>query len=146
VSYEQLLYIFWDNHDPASRPWSKQYKSVIFYRNEEQKRLAFETKARFEEKLKQKIYTEIVPENRFYPAEDYHQKYYLRNNKELMRIFKEIYRTDSDFAASTAAARINGYLAGYGKSSELEKDLSETGLSPENVKKLLVLLNGQQRY
>jgi peptide-methionine (S)-S-oxide reductase len=147
VSYKELLDIFWTDHDPFTRPWSKQYKSVIFYHNEEQKKLAFETKARLEEKLKQKIYTEIVPEDKFYPAEDYHQKYYLRSNKELMLIFKDIYPTDVDFVASTAAARINGYLGGYGKNSELEKDLREAGLYPEAVKKLITALNGrQQRY
>lgn len=143
VSYEQLLEIFWTNHDPFARSWSKQYKSVIFYHNEEQKKLALETRTRLEEKLKQKIYTEIVPENRFYPAEDYHQKYYLRNSKELMHLFRGIYPADADFVASTAAARINGYLGGYGKSTELEKDLTATELRPETVKKLLALLNGR---
>lgn len=126
--------------------WSKQYKSVIFYRNEEQKKLALETKARLEGKLKQKIYTEVVPENKFYPAEDYHQKYYLRNSAELMPFFKDIYPTDADFVASTTTARINGYLGGYGKNSELKNDLTETGLPPEVVKKLLTALNGQRRY
>ncbi|MCX5807640.1 MAG: hypothetical protein NT010_16495 [Proteobacteria bacterium] len=63
-----------------------------------------------------------------------------------MHLFKEIYRTDEDFVASTAAARINGYLGGYGKNSDLEKDLSETGLRPETVKKLIAFLNGQRRY
>ncbi len=146
ISYEQLLEIFWVNHDPFARSWSKQYKSVIFYRNEEQKRLAFETRARLEEKLKQKIYTEIVPENKFYPAEDYHQKYYLRNNKEMMRLLKDIYPNDASFTTSIAAARINGYFGGYGNISEIEKDLTETGLSPETVKKIIAALNGQQRY
>jgi peptide-methionine (S)-S-oxide reductase len=94
--------------------------------------------------LKQKIYTEIVPEDKFYPAEDYHQKYYLRNNRELMSIFKDIYLNDADFTASAAAARINGYLGGYGKKADLEKDLSETGLQPEAVKKLLAVLNARQ--
>jgi peptide-methionine (S)-S-oxide reductase len=62
-----------------------------------------------------------------------------------MHLFKEIYRADEDFVASTAAARINGYLGGYGKNSDLEKDLSETGLRPESVKKLIAALNGQRR-
>jgi peptide-methionine (S)-S-oxide reductase len=146
VSYEELLNIFWADHDPFSRSWSKQYKSVIFYHNEEQKKLAFETRARLEEKMKQKIYTEIVPEDKFYPAEDYHQKYYLRNNKALMRILKDVYPNDADFTASIAAARINGYLGGYGKSLELEKELTQTGLQPETIKKLIAALNIQHHY
>jgi methionine-S-sulfoxide reductase len=141
VSYTQLLDIFWANHDPAAQPWSKQYKSVIFYHNDEQKRLASETRTRLEEKIKRKVYTEIIPASEFYLAEDYHQKYYLRNAQELMQVFKEIYPADADFVSSTSAARINGYLGGYGKSSELEKELSGAGLHHETVKRILAVLN-----
>jgi hypothetical protein len=63
-----------------------------------------------------------------------------------MHLLKDIYPTDADFAASTAAVRINGYLGGYGKNSELEKDLTETGLPFEAVKKLLAALNRERRY
>ncbi|MCX5811443.1 MAG: hypothetical protein NT178_02720 [Proteobacteria bacterium] len=63
-----------------------------------------------------------------------------------MRFFKDIYPEDADFVASTAAARINGYIGGYGKGPELEKNLTGIGLSPETVKKLLVVLNGKQHH
>jgi hypothetical protein len=96
--------------------------------------------------LKQKIFTEIVPESGFYPAEAYHQKYYLRNNRKLAGILKDVYPVDEDFTASTAAARINGYLGGYGKSSELENDLTEAGLPPEVVKKLIAAFKEQRSY
>jgi peptide-methionine (S)-S-oxide reductase len=63
-----------------------------------------------------------------------------------MNIFQEIYPADSDFTGSVAAARVNGYLGGYGKEEELEKDLSGTGLSPDAFKKLLTLLKRQRHF
>jgi peptide-methionine (S)-S-oxide reductase len=58
-----------------------QYRAAIFYRSEAQKRLAEESKNALEEsgKIKDRIVTEIVPASEFYPAEEYHQKYYLKN-------------------------------------------------------------------
>ena len=86
VSYEKLLDIFWVNHDPTvtNRQFcdsGTQYRPAIFYLNDEQKRLAEASKAKFE-KLKpfpQPILTQIVPAGRFWPAEDYHQDYYKKN-------------------------------------------------------------------
>ena len=85
ISYEQLLRIFWDSHHPTTPPFSQQYKSIIFYHNEEQKRLAIETKEREESRLKGSIYTEIVPFSEFYLAEAYHQKHYLRQEPDIMK-------------------------------------------------------------
>ena len=48
VSYRDLLKIFWEGHDPAARSWSTQYKAAVFYHNDEQKRLAEETRERIE--------------------------------------------------------------------------------------------------
>ena len=74
ISYEELLDIFWGSHNPARPALSVQYKSAIFYHNEDQKRLALESKERLEAELNMAILTEILPYSRFYLAEDYHQK------------------------------------------------------------------------
>ena len=84
VSYEQLLDVFWHNVDPitAGRQFcdeGNQYRSAIFYHDEEQKRLAEESKKALEQRFKQPIVTQIVPATEFYPAEDYHQSYYRKN-------------------------------------------------------------------
>jgi peptide-methionine (S)-S-oxide reductase len=142
VTYEQLLHIFWNDHDPTARPWSKQYKSAIFYHSEEQKKLALEIAARLEATAKRKVYTEIVPAGDFYPAEDYHQKYYLRNSAELMKIFKEVYPSEDDFVASTAAARTNGYVAGFRTRAGLDKALQEAGLSLESTQRIVSVAQG----
>jgi peptide-methionine (S)-S-oxide reductase len=137
VSYEQLLEIFWKNHDPTQRAWRRQYMSAIFYHDENQKRLALETMARQEKRLNKKIQTEILPSGKFYLAEDYHQKYQLRQYRELMIEFKAIYPQPIDFINSTAVARVNGYVSGYGTPGEVEMNSENLGLSAASRQRLL---------
>lgn len=86
VSYEELLSIFWKNIDPTTpnRQFcdkGNQYRSGIFYHDEEQKQLAQESKTELEQNkpFKQVIVTEITAASDFYAAEDYHQDYYQKN-------------------------------------------------------------------
>jgi peptide-methionine (S)-S-oxide reductase len=128
VSYEELLDVFWNAHIPTSQPYSRQYASFVFYHDEAQRESAVETKEQQEAK-RGMIFTEIVPAGTFYPAEDYHQKYYLRNARDLMREFSAIYPDGDDFAASTAAARVNGYLGRHGSCEQLEEEIDGLGLT-----------------
>lgn len=137
ISYEELLEVFWDSHTPTSRSFSRQYMSAIFYHNEEQKQQAQESKARQEAKLGTKIYTEIVPYTEFYLAENYHQKYRLQNQPEFLREFRAMYPEMENFIDSTAVARVNGYLSGYGSADMLREEIDQLGLSPELQQKLL---------
>jgi peptide-methionine (S)-S-oxide reductase len=86
VSYDELLEIFWKTHDPTTlnrqgNDSGTQYRSVIFYHNDEQKQKAEYYKNKLtEEKIWNKpIVTEISKLEKFYPAEDYHQEYYENN-------------------------------------------------------------------
>lgn len=141
ISYEELLAVFWDSHNPVVQPWSRQYMSIVFYHNEEQKNLALETKQREEARLGRKIFTEIVPFSEFYLAEEYHQKYYLRQEPDLMKEFSIIYPVAEDFIFSTAAARVNGYVSGYGTLATLQEELSSLGLSEAGRNRLLQIAN-----
>jgi len=83
VSYENLLDIFWQMHDPTTKDRQgpdvgKQYRSVIFYHNDEQKAAALDSKEKLEKAkvFRSPIVTEIVPVSEFYMAEDYHQQYF----------------------------------------------------------------------
>lgn len=85
VSYDELLDIFWKTHDPTTPDRQgpdigTQYRSIIFYHDDDQKSSALSSKERLERSgiLKGKITTEVVPAGRFYPAEDYHQKYNMK--------------------------------------------------------------------
>jgi peptide-methionine (S)-S-oxide reductase len=83
ISYDELLQIFWNNHDPTSLNRQGpdigiQYRSAIFFYNEKQKELAKKSKEQLEKsgKFQKNIVTEIVPAPQFYKAEEYHQKYF----------------------------------------------------------------------
>lgn len=133
--------VFWDSHAPTVKPWSSQYMSIVFYHNDEQKRLAMETREREEAKKKGEIFTEIVPSSQFYLAEAYHQKHYLRQIPELVKEYSDIYPDTDDFINSTAVARVNGYAGGYGTHEALQEDLDSLGLSPIGNGKLLEIAN-----
>jgi peptide-methionine (S)-S-oxide reductase len=85
ISYAKLLDVFWHNVDPTvlNRQFcdiGNQYRTAIFYYNDEQRRLAEESKRELLQSGKIKtIYTEITPATQFYKAEEYHQKYYEKN-------------------------------------------------------------------
>lgn len=82
ISYDELLDVFWNNHDPTSLnrqgpDVGKQYRSVIFYHNDEQKQIAQKSKESLENSKKfSKIVTEIIPMKEFFRAEEYHQNYF----------------------------------------------------------------------
>src|SRR5262249_20163703 len=83
ISYQELLNLFWDMHDPTQLnrqgfDIGNQYRSVIFYHSKEQQELAIKSKAEIEAlgKYKHAIMTEIIPATTFYRAEEYHQRYH----------------------------------------------------------------------
>jgi peptide-methionine (S)-S-oxide reductase len=84
LSYEKLLDVFWHNIDPLAKDQQfcdhgDQYRSAIFYHDDRQRALAESSKAAVAARFEQPVATEIVPAKPFYKAEEYHQKYYLKN-------------------------------------------------------------------
>jgi peptide-methionine (S)-S-oxide reductase len=140
------LDIFWRCHHPGQMAWSRQYKAVIFYHHERQKELALKTKEAVAARMPGPVYTEILPAGPFYLAEGYHQKYYLRQMPDLLAEFGDIYTTREAMVASTAAARVNGYVAGYGTLGELMTDLNGLGLSPAAGQRLVDLVATSERF
>ena len=83
ISYLELLDVFWNNHNPTTLnrqgpDVGNQYRSAIFYHDDEQKKIAENSKQALEESKRHKdpIVTQIVPAPTFYKAEEYHQKYF----------------------------------------------------------------------
>jgi len=122
------------------KSWSRQYRSVLFYHSEAQKRTIVASRDREEKKRGAKIHTEILPYGGFHLAEFYHQKYQLQLHHELSREMRAVYPKEADFISSTSAARLNGYVSGYGNTAALGKEVHRLGLSAESVKKLTDLV------
>ena len=89
VSYEELLKIFWNNHNPTTLnrqgpDVGKQYRSAVFFHTPEQKKVAMEMKEKLNpiarEKFQSDIVTEIKPASDFYRAEEYHQQYFSKSS------------------------------------------------------------------
>ena len=81
ISFARLLEVFWQAHDPTTlncqgNDEGTQYRSVVFYHDEQQKLVAEKSKLAAQNDFGSPIVTEIVPLTKFYPAEDYHQGYY----------------------------------------------------------------------
>ncbi|HEX8917987.1 MAG TPA: peptide-methionine (S)-S-oxide reductase MsrA [Chloroflexota bacterium] len=93
VSYDQLLDVFWQSHDPTTPnrqgpDIGTQYRSAIFFHTPEQEDIARRSKEARQPSgiLKRKIVTEITPASAFYPAEEYHQQYLAKRNMAACRI------------------------------------------------------------
>jgi peptide-methionine (S)-S-oxide reductase len=87
LSYDKLLEIFWEAHDPTTlnrqgADHGTQYRSIILYSDDAQKTAAEASKARAAKRFKDPIVTQIVPLKAFYSAEDYHQNYYNSNKNQ----------------------------------------------------------------
>lgn len=87
VSYEELLNVFWNNHDPTALnrqgpDIGTQYRSAIFFHNSEQENISKTSKEKLQNshKLNKDIVTQIVPATTFYVAEEYHQRYFEKNS------------------------------------------------------------------
>jgi peptide-methionine (S)-S-oxide reductase len=84
ISYEKIIDLFWDAHDPTTlnrqgADVGTQYRSIILTADDAQKKIAEESKSRAQAKFRSPIVTEIVPLEKFHPAEDYHQDFYREN-------------------------------------------------------------------
>jgi peptide-methionine (S)-S-oxide reductase len=140
ITYQALLEIFFSSHNPAQRSFTRQYASAIFYHDDEQRRLALNAIDKAGETYGRRITTELVPYSGFTRAEDYHQKYYLRNQESLEKRYEAIYPDPARFTDSTATARVNGYLGGNGSREQFEREAPGLGLTDAQIGALRVLV------
>jgi len=156
ISYSDLLAEFWDSHNPFQQSIGTQYLNIAFYHNDEQIRLFNESKRQLERDKGKKVTTRARPFTAFYLAEDYHQKYYMMSQASnvflseaakskliIIKEFRAMYPDTRDLIQSTAAARINGFLGGYGSDIVLREEIETYGLS-EDGKQALLFITGRK--
>ena len=137
VSYQQLVDTFFQHHKPIGAAWKRQYMSAAFYHNEDQLTTLEKSMEREAITLGRKLFTALFPYQHFYLAEDRHQKYKLQRQPGILAEIRERYPSFGELVNATAAARLNGFLYGYGKREELEGKQELFGLSAESSRILL---------
>ncbi|KAF0291370.1 Peptide methionine sulfoxide reductase [Amphibalanus amphitrite] len=142
TSYEALLGMFWRNHDCTAR-CSRQYMSAIFYHDEEQKALAERTMKEQASRQTKNITTKILPAGEFTEAEDYHQKYLLQKHGALLSSLD--IEPGDDLIKSHVAARLNGYVGGYGKLQDFDAEWERLGLNNQMAEYVRNIIRTQRR-
>lgn len=145
ISYEKIVKVFWDSHKPTRMVWKRQYASALFFHDKYQEGVARETRDRICSSLGEKVHTEIIAFTKFYLAEMYHQKYHLQGYEGLMTEYRDVYPEMADIVNSTSAARVNGYIGGYGDISKFKKEFSALGLSEDKENFLKDIIKRNRR-
>ena len=136
LSFSEVLELFWKGHNPLAARRSRQYMTALFWRSAEQRECGEAGVARISESNGPEVTTKIQALDGFHLAEAYHQKYMLRRHHEFEAPLLEMYPDVVEFTNSTAAARLNGYLAGHGTREAMAHDLPLLGLSSEAQERL----------
>ncbi|CAH2214299.1 peptide-methionine (S)-S-oxide reductase [Tepidibacter aestuarii] len=142
ITYDELLDIFWKNNICKVKSLKVQYRSLILYHDEEQRIKALKSKDEKEKNENSYVYTDIEAMNKFYIAENYHQKYYLQSVRAIADEIKKSFESFNAFVDSKFAARLNGYIKGYGDIDMLRNDLKTDLLSDKSKKRLISIVDG----
>lgn len=138
ISYTEVLKEFWQNHYPNRDNYKgRQYISLLHYHTEQQHQLIATVKKEMEAQLGELIETEISPFTEFTIAEERHQKYYL---KRYPRAWDQLSGLDPDqrlLVDSTFAARLNGFVKGYGTKKDVIEELEQWSIG--RAEKLLLI-------
>ncbi|WP_181305577.1 peptide-methionine (S)-S-oxide reductase MsrA [Rufibacter sp. XAAS-G3-1] len=129
VTYPHLLERFFAHHSPTKEPRKRQYTSAIFYHSPQQEQWAKDAIKATEARLEQTVTTELIPYPTFYLAQERHQKWKLRREPAVFHELQKIYPDEVELNYSTAVARVNGYVGGFGEKELLMEELGSLGLS-----------------
>jgi peptide-methionine (S)-S-oxide reductase len=128
LDYEDLLDVFWSNHNPTSSSGKRQYRAVVLAVDDTQREAARRTRETVRDRLGTPVTTDVEDLGRFYTAEEYHQKYELRSTPVLGDELVDRY--GAGLVESTVAARLNGFVAGHGGPEHRDTLLATLDLRP----------------
>lgn len=129
ITFEELLAIFWESHEPTIESRSQQYRNVLFFHSEQQLLAAEASSTAIGTEIGEPVATPIEELQAFHRAEDYHQKYRLRHSGIVYEELAACFQSEGEFVDSTAAARLNGYVGGHGRLEQFESERDLFGLS-----------------
>lgn len=112
--------------------------SAIFYHDEEQKQLAEQTRLDHQTSIKKTVVTKILPAQTFYDAEDYHQKFMLRQCPSLLQTLN---LSQEELKHSTVAAHLNGFVGGFASLGKVQENNKRLNLSEEQMNIIRRLLS-----
>ncbi|WP_407868389.1 peptide-methionine (S)-S-oxide reductase MsrA [Paenibacillus sp. P36] len=144
VSLEAILHVFWGNHNPVNINDYKgrQYRSLILYRDSTQLDIIRKVMANNEEQGKGMPDTEVAPFKGFYPAEDRHQKYYLKRYPDAIEKLRALFPTEEELTNATLAARLNGLAKGYTNMDRIINEIRTWLISGEEQEEIIRLIRG----
>lgn len=110
VTYDELLRTFWDRHDPTRQSSMKQYENLILYETDWQNEQIQESVRQHLNSSTESLATRIDSLDTFYPAENYHQNYYLRSSGSLKSLVED---SSHDLISSVLATKLNAYAGNH---------------------------------
>ncbi|TYL36818.1 peptide-methionine (S)-S-oxide reductase [Natronococcus pandeyae] len=126
LSYEDLLEVFWTNHDWSTSAPKRQYRSVVLAHDDEQYEVARRERAALAERTGRSVSTDVERLEGFTSAEEFHQKYELQSTPVVGDELASLY--GDGFVESTVVARLNGFVAGHGSPAQREEVLAALDL------------------
>ncbi|MBA2942602.1 peptide-methionine (S)-S-oxide reductase [Paenibacillus sp. CGMCC 1.16610] len=144
VSLEAILHVFWSNHNPVNINDYKgrQYRSLVLYRDPSQLDIIRKVMANSEEQGKGTPDTEVAPFKGFYPAEDRHQKYYLKRYPDAIDKLSTLFPTEEALTNATLAARLNGLAKGYTNRDRIINEIRTWLISGKEQEEIIRLIRG----
>lgn len=132
LSFEEILLHFWRNHYPNRDEYKgRQYISLIRFHGPLQEQAAGKIKRQMEQEIGEEIETDIAAFTDFTPAEERHQKYYLKRYPKAVEQLAPLYPHSSLLNDSTFAARLNGFAKGFGNREKLKSEIAGWHIAPE---------------
>lgn len=141
LPYEEILRHFWGNHYPNRDEYKgRQYISLLRFHSVRQQETIIRIKEEMENRLGEKIETEIAPYRDFTLAEERHQKYYLKRYPRILDQLAQHYPDAESFQDSIFAARLNGFAKGFGNREKLKEEIMGWNISEESRRVLVETL------
>lgn len=145
ISYGDLIDVFFASHNETLRPYDQRVKSLIFYRNDDEHKIAREklNAIRNATPEEDSVYTELKAFDVFYLAEPEHQNRSLKLEVSLYDELKQIFGSEDNMLLSILVSKLNGYIYGYGEQEGALELLEGSGLSEASKERVLDVINSR---